>query len=312
MITAESIFIDLKDKLGLHWLSGESFKHPSIDISPTNNQEQSLIGHVNFIRPHIIQVLGEAELRYIEAMRDNARHDAIQQLFSGEALIILISKAQQPSSELLNESEKMNVPMLNSTLNSELLIETLHYYLNELLAKKTSLHGVFMEVMGIGVFITGKSSIGKSELALELLNRGQRLIADDAPQFSRLSPDTILGSCPEALRDFLEVRGLGILNIRAIFGDSVIKKNKYLRLIIQLKDINKWQDGEIDRLTGSQHTRNILGVDIPEIILPVAPGRNLAVIVEAAARNHILQAKGYDSSLDFIERQQNLINNNKI
>lgn len=312
MITAYTIFHDLEKKLGLNWLTGQSEEYPIIDINPINSQEQSLIGHVNFIRPNIIQVFGETELTYIQGMHDDARHDAFEKLFSGEAVLILISKSQLPSDELLEQSRKTRIPIFNSSLSSELLIESLHYYLNERLATKTTLHGVFMEVMGIGVFITGESSIGKSELALELLNRGQRLIADDAPLFLRISPDTILGTCPEVLHDFLEVRGLGILNIRAMFGDSAIKKRKYLRLIIQLKDISSWETGEIDRLTGSQQIHNILGVEIPEIVLPVAPGRNLAVLVEAAARNHILRMKGYNSGIAFMEQQQSFIEKNTL
>ena len=174
----------------------------------------------------------------------------------------------------------------------------MQHYLTNYFADKITLHGVFMEVMGTGVLITGDSSIGKSELALELITRGHRLIADDATEFSRVSPDTLLGSCPEMLRDFLEVRGLGILNIRAMFGSRAIKQHRNLRLIIvlqQLADATK-----MDRLHGSK----IQEVNIPEITLPVWPGRNLAVLLEAAVRNHILNTKGYDASKAFIDRQK--------
>ena len=156
--------------------------------------------------------------------------------------------------------------------------------------------------MGTGVLITGDSSIGKSELALELLTRGHRLIADDATEFSRIAPDTLNGTCPEMLRDFLEVRGLGILNVRAMFGDSAIKQSRNLRLIIVLQDL---EDAvKIDRLHGSRQIRVIQDVEIPEVTLPVGPGRNLAVLLEAAVRNHILISKGYDASEAFIERQK--------
>jgi len=159
-----------------------------------------------------------------------------------------------------------------------------------------------MEVMGTGVLITGESSIGKSELALELLTRGHRLIADDAPEFTRIAPDTLNGTCPDMLRDFLEVRGLGILDVRAMFGASAIKENRNLRLIIVLQDIE--EAVKIDRLHGSRRLRTIQGVDVPEVTLPVGPGRNLAVLLEAAVRNHILIANGYDASDAFIERQK--------
>jgi HPr kinase/phosphorylase len=178
----------------------------------------------------------------------------------------------------------------------------MQHYLATYFAEIITLHGVFMEVMGTGVLITGESSIGKSELALELLTRGHRLIADDATEFARIAPDTLNGNCPEMLRDFLEVRGLGILNVRAMFGDSAIKQNRNLRLIIVLQDLE--EATEIDRLHGSRQMRSIQEVDIPEVTLPVAPGRNLAVLLEAAVRNHILIAKGYDASAAFIERQK--------
>jgi HPr kinase/phosphorylase len=159
-----------------------------------------------------------------------------------------------------------------------------------------------MEVMGTGVLITGASSIGKSELALELLTRGHRLIADDAAEFARIAPDLLNGTCPEMLRDFIEVRGLGILNVRAMFGASAIKHNRNLRLIIVLQEMG--EAAAMDRLHGSRRMRTIMEVEIPEITLPVGPGRNLAVLVEAAVRNHILNVKGYDASQAFIERQK--------
>ncbi len=156
--------------------------------------------------------------------------------------------------------------------------------------------------MGTGVLITGESSIGKSELALELLTRGHRLIADDATEFARITPDTLLGTCPDMLRDFLEVRGLGILNVRAMFGASAIKESRNLRLVIRLQEME--DANQIDRLHGSRRMTSIQGISIPEVTLPVGPGRNLAVLLEAAVRNHILIINGYDGSQAFIERQK--------
>ena len=203
---------------------------------------------------------------------------------------------------LVDAGRDSKVPLLSCQLNSQDTIRKLQYYLANYFAEKITLHGVFMEVMGTGVLIMGESSIGKSELALELLTRGHRLIADDATEFARIAPDTLNGTCPEMLRDFLEVRGLGILDVRAMFGDSAIKQNRNLRLIIVLQDLE--EATEIDRLHGSRQLRTIQDVDIPEVTLPVAPGRNLAVLLEAAVRNHILMAKGYDASAAFIERQK--------
>ena len=159
----------------------------------------------------------------------------------------------------------------------------------------------------MGVLLTGDPAVGKSELALDLITRGNRLVADDAPEFTRIAPDIVSGTCPPLLREFLEVRGLGILNIRAMFGDSAIKRQKYLRLIVHLKRMSADQISSMDRLTGTHTNRDVLGVSIPQVTVPVAPGRNLSVLVESAVRNHLLRMKGYDATEVLIERQQQAI-----
>jgi len=165
-----------------------------------------------------------------------------------------------------------------------------------------------MEVHGRGVLITGESSVGKSELALELISHGHRLIADDAPEFTRIGPDILDGRSPSLLKDFMEVRGLGILNIREMYGDNALKENKYLRLIIHLKRLNIEERALLNRLDGDHKTRSILGIDIPEIQIPVAPGRNMAVLVEAAVRNYILRSSGHDATEQLIALQKQAIN----
>jgi HPr kinase/phosphorylase len=251
---------------------------------------------------HRVQVLGSKELDYLDSLRKNSRKDTISQLFSGQTTLVVIAKGMAPPADLEAAASTSKTPLLSSELSGQDVIANLQHYLTNYFADKITLHGVFMEVLGTGVLITGDSSIGKSELALELLTRGHRLIADDATEFSRVSPDTLLGSCPEMLRDFLEVRGLGILNVRAMFGASAIKQHRNLRLIVVLQDIE--EASKMDRLHGSKRMRNIQDVDIPEITLPVGPGRNLAVLLEVAVRNYILSSKGYDASQAFIERQK--------
>src|SRR5690606_5808229 len=184
----------------------------------------------------------------------------------------------------------------------------LQYHISRALAPTTTMHGVFMEVYSIGVLITGDAGSGKSELALELITRGHRLIADDAPQFTLIAPDVIDGTCPELLQDCLEVRGLGILNVREMFGDTAIKRNKYLRLVVHLQRLDgNINEQTIDRLRGDASSRQLLDVEVPMLTIPVAPGRNIAVLVEAAARNHILRLKGYDPAQTFIDRQAHQI-----
>lgn len=170
--------------------------------------------------------------------------------------------------------------------------------------ERTIVHGVLLEVLSVGTLLTGESGVGKSELALELITRGHRLVTDDAPEFERSGKDAVIGRCPPPLVGFLEVRGLGILDMRAMFGDASVRPYKHIGLVIQLVDPIVSGLPEADRVSGSRSTRSILGVDIPEITLPVAVGHNLAVLVEAACRDHLLRSRGYAADEVFVKRQQ--------
>jgi len=298
-------------KLALQWLAGRAGEHRPIRISdPQSNitiPTGALIGHLNLVHPNRIQVLGGTELNYLGNLGKNSYHDAIAQLFDNKPAFVVIADDKESTEDLKQAAEDSGTPLFSSSLPGHKLISYMQYYLSNMLAERQIVHGVFMEVLGIGVLITGKSGVGKSELALELITRGHRLIADDAPEFSRISPDTLNGVCPSALSGFLEVRGLGILNIRSMFGDSAIKQNRHLRLIVHLLHMDDKELCEIDRLQGSRQSTTILEIEIPRIILPVAPGRNLAVLLEGAVRSHILHIKGYDAAQDFIALQQRLI-----
>jgi len=184
------------------------------------------------------------------------------------------------------------------------VINVLRPYMQQELGEITTLHGVFLDVLEIGVLITGDSSIGKSELALELISRGHGLVADDVVELQQIGPETVQGRCPPMLRDFLEVRGLGVLNIRSIFGETAVRPRKVLRLMVHLDMPEGGYAEPKNRLATRSGTQDILGVEIPTVTLAVAPGRNLAVLVEAAVRNHILITRGIDSTREFIARQE--------
>ena len=329
-LSVEDLFSIQHERLQLEWIAGKcgaenTIVRENIITAKTSNAKKkgatskkkkenenipsnlSLIGHLNLIHPQQIQIIGSMEIKYLEELRDISMQDAIKQIFSGQTVCIIISDNCNVPELLKNKSNKYDIPLFSTPVNGNKLTDALHYYLTNLFADMLTLHGVYMEVMAIGVLITGSSGIGKSELALELISRGHRLIADDAPQFSKIAPDIINGTCPKSLQDFLEVRGLGILNVRELFGDSAIKKNKYLKLIVQLQPMDMKNHSLIDRLEGSYNTRNLLDMNIPEITLPVAPGRNLAVMMECAARNHILRDDGYNATEIFARRQEKLI-----
>ena len=330
-ITIKELFDNHSGKYGLQWVAGQRgdmnviLPAESKDNQTTGKgmkgrktpkkikttESGSLVGYLNLIHPHQIQVLGGTELKYFEGLRSISKQDAIQQLFMPDPACIIISSSKAVPTFLKKKCNENNVPLFSSPLTSNKLTDSLHYYLSNLFADILTLHGVYLEVHAIGVLLIGPSGVGKSELALELITRGHRLVADDAPQFSRIAPDIINGTCPSALQDFLEVRGLGVINVRELFGDSAIKINKYLRLIIRLEPLGKESIKQIDRLEGSYTTQTILDLEISEITLPVAPGRNLAVLLECAARNHMLRMSGYNASEEFTERQQFMIAQNK-
>jgi HPr kinase/phosphorylase len=307
-LTPQKLFDLLRDQLDLHWIAGLRYQHRVIKRNLRLGAQATLVGHLNLIHPNRIQVIGRMEWDHLRRQKKNSRSDSVKQLFSRRTAAVIITDAIKPPKEFIDLANQHGTPLLCSSMPSNALIDAIRFYLWNKLAEKSTVHGVFMEVMGNGVLLTGESSIGKSELALELITRGHRLIADDAPIFTCTGPKMLNGSCPPVLKDFMEVRGLGVLNIRAMYGDHAIKQNKYLKLIIHLVNMTHEQQLKTDRLYGNRTTRRILNVDIPEIVLPVASGRNLAVMVEAAVRNFILADHGYLAADEFIQRQSDYMN----
>ena len=263
-----------------------------------------------------VVVLGATEIEYIQQLEAGMRIDTLKQLFADQPRLIIFACNTRPCDDFLAQAKNHQVALISSPLTANRIIEVIGFYLRSILSDKETRHGVFMEVMGLGVLLSGSSGIGKSELALELLSRGHRLIADDAPEFFQASPDTLHGRCPKLLSNFIEVRGLGILNVSAMFGDNAIVTEKQLSLIVNLEpeddikpnDSNVPGRAPIERLGFETRSQTILDVEIPEVTLPLGPGRNMAVIIEAAARNHVLHLRGYNAAEDFIQRQREMIN----
>ncbi|MCP4409133.1 MAG: HPr(Ser) kinase/phosphatase [Gammaproteobacteria bacterium] len=303
-VTVQKLYDDNAKRLGLEWIAGHKGAQRFFTRRSTASGSPTLVGYFNLIHTNQTQVLGKTELKYIKGMRKNWLRDACNQLFESRSVVIMITDGQHPPDRFLKLADHYQIALIKSKLSSYEILTNLRYYFTQKLAERITLHGVFMEVLSLGVLLTGESGTGKSELALELITRGQRLIADDAPEFARITPETINGSCPSLLQDFLEVRGLGVLNIRTMYGDAAIKINKYLRLIVHLTPLLSNDSLRQDRLQIKQKMYNILGVDIPIFSLPVAPGRNLAVLVEAAVRNHMLRLNGYNAGEDLAARQR--------
>lgn len=300
----QSVVAQTSAQLKLRWLTPEpETPRPLRGADPG----QSLIGSLNLIHPNRLQVVGPPEQVYLAGLGRTAHDETLDKLFADQPAAVIFSDGLDPGADLRARAHSTRIPLLGSMLGDQELINHLRYFLTQALAERQTIHGVFIEVLGMGVLLIGAPAVGKSELALDLITRRHRLIADDAPRFARIAPEVIEGTCPETLRDFLEVRGLGILNIRAMFGEDAVLRGKTLNLIVDLQPLAQPQLDCIDRLTGSLSALNVLGVAIPKIIMPVAPGRNLAILVEAAVRHQILRIRGYDASVDFIDRQAHAI-----
>ncbi|MCL2061568.1 MAG: HPr(Ser) kinase/phosphatase [Firmicutes bacterium] len=249
-----------------------------------------------------IQVIGEQETAYIKTLPPSESIKAIDRLFQKKFPCVIVSSGIMPKKHIIDSAEKYGCVVLASDLRSTMIINEISIYLNELLAPEEAIHGGLMDIYGVGVLIIGKSSVGKSETALELLQRGHRLIADDAVCCKRVA-DRLVGACPGVIRYFLEVRGLGIIDVRSMYGAGSVLASKEIDLVIALEEWNIKKS--YNRLGDEREVYNILGIELPMHTVPVKTGRNLAVILEAAARNYRLKSMGYDALGDLNERLEN-------
>jgi len=302
-LSVQQLFDDRRERLGLGWVAGQVGAAREFTGEMVHKPGVGLIGHLNLIHPLLAQVMGPREVDYLEKLEASVRDQTAAHIVGGDTIAVIVADGLKPPRVLLDAAGKAATPVLTSSEPSQYVINVLRPYMQQELGEVTTLHGVFLDVLEIGVLITGDSSIGKSELALELISRGHGLVADDVVELQQIGPETIQGRCPPLLRDFLEVRGLGVLNIRSIFGETAVRPRKVLRLMVHLEMPLGGMEPK-DRLATRSGTQDILGVEIPTVTLAVAPGRNLAVLVEAAVRNHILLTRGLDSTREFIARQE--------
>ncbi|HWL72824.1 MAG TPA: HPr(Ser) kinase/phosphatase [Burkholderiaceae bacterium] len=299
----QSLFETNREALQLEWLAGRSAADkPLITPATANLASPDLVGFLNPIHPARLHVLGQAEVRYYSEMDPARWQHYARELQVGGLIGLIVAENLEPPEALKMTAESASLPMLRSPLPAATVIEVLRIYFAKLLAQHCTMHGVFMDVLGMGVLISGESSVGKSELGLELISRGHGLVADDVVDFSRVGPDTIEGRCPHLLANLLEVRGLGLLDIKAIFGETAVRRKMKLRLIVELRRYGGSETFE--RLPLEGQSEELLGLPIRKVLIPVASGRNLAVLTEAAVRNTILQLRGIDTMGDFLQRQQ--------
>ena len=300
--TVHALFQRFRSRLAFSWIDGEDAP-PRLLINQPANENIDLIEHMNPVHPHPVQIIGESELAYLDQIPPDSRARLLSRVCVPTTSLLLIADGCRVPDDVKLAARAQHIAIIGSERNGRELIAELGYFLRKRLLRRVTMHGVFIEVLGVGVLLTGKSGVGKSELALELISRGSRLIADDAPEFVRDAPDQVSGVCPPTLRHFLEVRGLGVLNIVKMFGDNAVKQTKYLRLVVHLQPIEEFDIAATDRLSGSRDQIDVLGMAVNRVVLPVAPGRNLAVLVETAVRKETLMRSGYDAASEFGERQ---------
>lgn len=293
---------DNGDPLSLAWVGGRADAAVFRDIRSAS----ALVGHLNLTHPNGVQVVGAYEAPLLDAPGAQ-RDDLEERLFAAKPAAIIVADGLKPREGLLARADSTGTPLFATPQSAERVVEKLSRYLTKLLAERTERHGVFMDVLGLGVLITGDSGVGKSELGLELISRGHGLVADDVVEISRIAPNTLEGRCPAMLKDFLEVRGLGLLNIRTIFGETAVRPKMKLKLVAHLEKPSSNRSEIVERLPLSELSEDVLGVTIRKVLIPVAAGRNLAVLLEAAVRAYILRLRGIDSNAEFIERQRRAI-----
>ncbi len=300
-LSIQELFDDNLEALKLSWLGGQAGANGVIVGDAVSAADQ--IGHLNLIHPGRIQVFGHEEVSYLAHISEQSRLAQTRELVAGKPPALIMAQSLQAPPFIISVCNEHGIPLIATSLPSAQVIDYLRVYLSKKLATRVTMHGVFMDVLGVGVLITGESGLGKSELGLELISRNHGLVADDAVEFARIAPNMVEGRCPPLLQNLLEVRGLGLLDIRAIFGETAVRRKMRLKLIVHLVR-RKTLEENYERLPLDQQNEEVLGLPIRKVVIPVEAGRNIAVLLEAAVRNTILQLRGIDTLANFMERQQ--------
>jgi len=294
---------DREHDLGLTLMAGRKGLKKRITYSQVKKMGLALTGFVQFIDPERLQIIGNTEMAYFRTLSSEQQEEVIHQICSLDLSCLIITRNLEIPELFLREADEKGIPLFRTNLITTDFIERVTQYLEEKLAFTTSIHGVLMDVFGIGVLILGKSGIGKSECALDLILRGHRLVADDMVYIQKRSPSSLIGSGFDVIKHHMEIRGLGIINIRSLFGVEAIREQKKIDLVLELME---WDTNrEYDRLGFEEEKYPILGFELPMLRIPVTPARNLTTIIEVAARNHHLKLMGYDSALEFEKKLLN-------
>jgi len=299
-LTIQELLNEKEAGLDLELLAGESGLGRCVQIPRIQKPGLALAGYVTNLHPDRIQVLGSTELSYLDHLSEDVAKENLTKLCDLSPCCFIITKNQSPQELLIRVAESRHIPLLRTHHQSSTFISLITKYLEERLLPSTTVHGVLVDILGVGVLLIGKSGIGKSECALDLVLKGHRLVADDIVKVRLKLPAVLFGEGMDLLHYHMEIRGLGILNIKHLFGVAAIRERKKIDLVIELVE---WEDDiEYDRLGLEELTYPLLNVDLPLLKIPVRPGRNITAIVEVAARNQLLKEMGYHSALEFQDR----------
>jgi HPr kinase/phosphorylase len=305
VISAEALFEEHRLALHWEWIAGHAHPERRFDEAAVRSAQSAadLVGYLNYIHPYRVQIVGRREVAYLQASAEEDQERRIQRIVTLEPPVVIVADEQTPPDRLVGLCDRADIPLFVTAEPAGHVIDVVRGYLSQLFAERTTRHGVFMDILGLGVLLTGESGLGKSELGLELISRGHGLVADDAVDLYRVSQTALDGRCPDLLLNLLEVRGIGLLDIKAIFGETAVRRKMRLKLIVHLVR-KETMERDFERMPYEPLYEEILDVPVRKAVIAVDAGRNLAVLVEAAVRNTILQLRGIDTYREFIDRHQ--------
>lgn len=309
VVSANALFEEFRATLKWEWVAGLGASERRFDEGAVlaARSGADLVGHLNYIHPYRVQILGAREIAYLTNATPEDCARRISRIVTLEPPVLVLADGQVAPEALKSMCEQAQIPMFAAQGSSAFVIDVLRAYLSKYFADRCTMHGVFMDILGLGVLITGESGLGKSELGLELISRGNGLVADDAVDLYRINQDTIEGRCPGLLINLLEVRGIGLLDIRCIFGETAVRRKMRLKLIVHLVR-RETLERDYERIPHEPLLQDVLGVPVRKVVIQVVAGRNIAVLVEAAVRNSILQLRGIDTYQEFVNRQRIAMN----